>query len=604
MKLLRTFLLATVALCAAFTSQAIRFSIFVDDAATIHMTANNVDVTLQNGLNTFDYSEWTNIAIEGVNPYVISKILDEAGQEWAVLSNVWEKSLYTTDDGKTFFISVRNIDETRTANFTVNVDNASKVKAVLEGSYLEIPLKNGVNHFTFDPELETSLILQSTIYEYEIFQVKVNGVVDPGFYGNYFIPLSDNCVIDITADYPDTDCEVTFEFPGGNAGFVNLFEINGAPAAFDGSPIHCKAGTKLSIYASNNYDFKYVEINGVLTDWDTGMPLVVNVKGNTNIEICALPWDVYNVYISCTNPNHIELFNGYTIELKRIEIPDTECCIQVRADNPLLTWQPASGCVIKELYIDGQKMDPTRDWWNVSEGTAIEFYTAEKDGNFDFAFWVDDRNDLRFFTFENIDRKHYDTQIKNGYNVITSYEAGNPFTLAWYGDRVTSGFVFLNEELVRPLYADTWNYELELQDEDVVKLYLTTEPEYCNVFFEYENDPQVTIIKDLVANVDKSATDMVVLAGTIFSVSSPEAIAVELNGTELTKTADGKFEFTITAVHNDVKIARTDDGAVGAINAEEADAPIFNLQGMRVNVSKDRLPAGIYISNGQKFIVK
>lgn len=591
-------------MCAAAASNAINFNINIEDASTIHMTANEVTVPLENGLNSLDLSEYTSIAIEGVNPYIIAEITDETGQKWAMLSSTWSKSIYTTDEGKTFNIKVRNLDETRTCNFTVNVDDASKVEGVMEGSYLQIPLHNGVNHLAYDPQVETSFIITSPIYGYEIYEVKVNGKVDPGYYGTYFVPLTKDCVIDITANYPDKMCDVNFVFTEGDAGFVNLLEVNGEAYDFDGSPLHVKSGTKLLVYASNNYNYKSVEVNGEYVEWDTQMPLFVTVKENTTIDITAPKWKMFDVYLICTDPKHIELFNGYTVDLQRIEIPSCECSFQVREDNPLLTWRAASGCKIEAIFIDGMEVDASRDWWNVSDGTEIEFVTSAKKSDVDFVFWMDDREgaDLKMFTFENAERKHYDTQVKTGYNLLTTYAAGNPFTLAWYGTNVTSGFVFQNDELVNSLYPNTWNYSLTIEDEDIIKVYLTTDPEYTEVNFDISGNADLKVIKDMIRPVTEK--QMMALSGSLYTISSPNEISVYLNDVAVEANEAGKYEFAVSGDECNVKIIGTDDSGIRDLEVENAVAPVYNLQGMRVGVSTDTLPAGIYVSNGRKFVVK
>lgn len=46
----------------------------------------------------------------------------------------------------------------------------------------------------------------------------------------------------------------------------------------------------------------------------------------------------------------------------------------------------------------------------------------------------------------------------------------------------------------------------------------------------------------------------------------------------------------------------SDTDGVDMILDEENAAPVYNLQGVRVNANE--LPAGIYIRNGKKFVVK
>lgn len=604
MKILRALLLLVAVFATTISSKAINFSIFIENAATIKMTVHGNPVSLHDGLNNFNFAEYTTIELQGVNPYIISEIVDEQDMKWAILSSSWSKSLYTTDEGKTFYIAVRNLDETRTQPFTIKVDDPEKVNVVMEGSYLEVPLQAGENHLSYDPVLETGIIVTSPIYEYIIYKVTVNGIENPGYFGNFFIPLSSDALIDIEANYPDIDCNITFQYSTGEPGFLYYVTVDGQDIDFNGTSLTCKAGSQLLIYASDRYKFNSIKINGNATEWDTGMPLRVPTRGDTEVYIDAKPYRMLDVYVQCTDPQHIELFQGYTINFDRIELNSTESVIQIREDDPLLTWRLAPGCKMEALFIDGEEVDPAKDWVGVQDGTSIQFVTSANNPDIEFVVWVDDLSILRFFNFENANRLHFDTQIKNGYNILSTYSSGNPMTLAWFGEDVVSGIVYNGDEMLYPKYQGTPNYELTLKDKDVVRIFLTTYPEISEVKFDIEEGLITRVTKDFIVPIRNTDTDITVFKGAPISISAIDDIKVSVNGTELTANEDGNFTFDATEDFSTVVVEKAPDSGITAVGEDIRKAAIYNLQGMPVGVAAEDLPAGVYIRDGHKFVIK
>lgn len=81
--------------------------------------------------------------------------------------------------------------------------------------------------------------------------------------------------------------------------------------------------------------------------------------------------------------------------------------------------------------------------------------------------------------------------------------------------------------------------------------------------------------------------------------------AVKVNGEALTPDADGVCTFTVTA---DTKVSICDTDGISDITVEAgaANDAVYNLQGVKVGTrgEMNSLPAGLYISNGKKVVVK
>ena len=111
---------------------------------------------------------------------------------------------------------------------------------------------------------------------------------------------------------------------------------------------------------------------------------------------------------------------------------------------------------------------------------------------------------------------------------------------------------------------------------------------------------------DLIADTDCSAP--VKAAGpTVFTISpvsrADKEIVVKVNDEEI-KPVDGVFTFETKA---DTRVSVTAMSGIGdVITDTTGNADVYNLQGIRVASAADMssLPAGIYIVNGKKTVIK
>ena len=86
------------------------------------------------------------------------------------------------------------------------------------------------------------------------------------------------------------------------------------------------------------------------------------------------------------------------------------------------------------------------------------------------------------------------------------------------------------------------------------------------------------------------------------TISSAVAAKCTLDGEELKADAAGNFSFTVTGNHSVALDVNT--SAIEEISGDdEAVKVVYNLQGIRM-ADPENLPAGIYVINGKKVIVK
>ncbi len=96
--------------------------------------------------------------------------------------------------------------------------------------------------------------------------------------------------------------------------------------------------------------------------------------------------------------------------------------------------------------------------------------------------------------------------------------------------------------------------------------------------------------------------------GTQFEIAKNTTdIEVEVNGVKLStdnaRSLDN-YTFVVTDPETVVKVTKNDGSGVSLIEGEVVEAPVFNLQGIKVADSTRDLAPGLYIVAGKKVVVK
>ena len=107
-------------LAGSLTANAINVTFRVSDADAVLMDINGTVTTLQAGNNSFNLDEYTYATFSGVSPYIITGVTNSSGTPESIYGGMWYKSIYSSDEGQVYTISVKNLDETRTASVQGN----------------------------------------------------------------------------------------------------------------------------------------------------------------------------------------------------------------------------------------------------------------------------------------------------------------------------------------------------------------------------------------------------------------------------------------------------------------------------------------------------
>jgi hypothetical protein len=184
----------------------------------------------------------------------------------------------------------------------------------------------------------------------------------------------------------------------------------------------------------------------------------------------------------------------------------------------------------------------------------------------------------------------------------------NEFTVSAYGPDFSYLYVYLNDVEVEHPYTYAYGYVyVSFNDGDVLKAFLTGEPTAKNVTFDLASlgDAEIAVKKDLITTVANPADGFTAFPGTQVDITSDDYISVVVND-EAVEAVDGTYTFTV-ADDTTVKVSTKETSISSvAVSDKVTNNDVFNMQGIRVaNTSNMKaLPAGIYIVNGSKVVVK
>lgn len=599
---------AALLLAGSLTAEAINVTFHVDYANAVTMRFNGTSQTLAQGDNSFDLSEFDYLSFEGIQPYVIQSVSNSSGTPESVYSGMWYKSISSSDEGQTYNISVKNLDEARTASCTVSVDDPSLVRASFLGTYAVVNLSEGDNTVKYDPELENTLVISSSDYYKPIYKVTLDGADVTSQSGTYYVQLSQGCQVDITAKIPEVPVTVTFSYSEEGAGAISSVAVDGQPVEdFDGTTVNMTAGQSLTINPNMAYNITAFKINDEQKYWSgTYAYKIQSVTADTQIYVEAHPYSTIGVTVKVSDPDQLVLYRGYSYQNDIVALTSTETVVELPENNTVMSWKAADGCYLKSVKVNGEAY--TNEYVNCSDGMVIEFETEAIVMDKTAVVWIDDRNAPdSYFSFQTATREQLGENMTSGYNTIAFYDGYNPFGLSWYSNTPVVGKVYVNDVPEVPRFEGSTTYELTLADGDVVKVFYAAEPVDCSVKFTLGEGVTANVTRDVICDVADLGATLSCFAGTQINIAkADDSIDVKVNGEALTALEGGEnYQFVVTAPETNVEITARDPNSIDGITGDSAvAAPVYNLQGVKVSETLEGLPAGIYITSGRKVVVK
>ena len=570
-------------------------------------------VDLVEGNNLIELpSSYSYIQINNVDPYLITSIVKNGSSNETVSQGkscrltFWDQSIVAT-----YEITTKNMDEARTASFTLIADDPSLFTAQLTGTYTTLELVEGENTVMYDPEVEKGLeISAKNSTTKPIYKVTLDGEEVTKGYSSYNVTLSQDCVVEVTAIIPPVPVTVTFNYATEESfGSISSVKVDGETVEdFDGHTVNMKAGQQITINGSSMYKYNSFKVDGN-TQYITGSyPYTGLVLNDVVVAVDASKYASFNITVKVTDPSQLKLYRGYSYNNDRIELTSTENTIEVFENNTTISWEKEAGCEILSVKVNGEPFSGYGQNTRVEEGTVLEFETKAIELDKTAVLWVDDAAKAESFSLTASDNTVIfggSIAAATGYNEFVFNSGWNDFTLSFTGTDLVNK-VYVNGEAVE---EEEGVRMLNLADNAVVKVFLAEEPVSCDVKFEVADDVKdLTVTHDVILvdnDIETISKGYSCFNGTEFKVAEGEVkLQVSVNGENIT-AEEGNFVFVVTQPETVVKVSENIGDSVEAItDAAAAPTAVFNLHGVKVSDTTDNLPAGLYIVAGKKVVVK
>lgn len=594
-------------------SDAITVKLTINDVSGVTVKANYEKVPVQNGENTISVNAYSSLEVTTDEDYILESVTDDG-----VIKTSWGGSatMYYYTDGDEALVNVvnRKLSDVRTGSFTMDVDDPSKVSASLMQTWKSVgQLVPGVNTVHFIPGVETALSLSAKSGGVPFYQVTKDGTEITGSYGNYEMSVAEGMNVVVKTDFPDISVPVKISYTEGGEGFINKVVVaDNEVINFNDPDFQVHLGDRVQLYGNTaDYKFNSMVINGKTENYFYS-PYSFVVTKETEILIDATKYTMLPYVVNVDNASAVKVVSGDYYQNNVVELVNGANNLEISSANPRLTITPADGYVIESVKVDGAVINTSYEGskqYNVTidgENTVVDITTSAIVRDQVLVIYAEDLAPFYYSYFQNSERAYL--TVEQGYNVINyaTFEMP-PMQFALYSSlEVNPLQVYLNNALVAPTYENGSSYTLnEFDNYSVLKLYVTT-PELYNVTFDIEDGVDAEVVRDMAIPVD-TAAGFEALTNTMVTVDTKgQGVVVKVNDAVQTPE-EGIVSFAVTGNTN-VSIAKDVVDGIEAVGAENAYR-VYNLQGIEVLRNADAsaveaLPAGIYVVNGKKVVVK
>lgn len=603
-------LLAAGLLASGLTASAqeeISFTIKVNEPNTVAYSSEYgmAPVTLTEEETVVTATDWgygvyVNLTLVD-DDYFFKDVTDSTGAPIGYVS-ITDAS-FTAYGDNIYEVEVYNAAANRTASFTLNVDDPSMVKANFNNR-ANVSINENTQIVKFNPEEENVLSIAGTSDYKPLYSVKLDGATVDDYYGTFEVPLTDGCVIDVEANYPDIYYTVNLLYGEGAEGFFTKATIDGEQVEdFDGKSFQAQMGSQVMVYGdTQNYMFENLSVNGEEQTYFYGY-YRFNIYEDTELLVGAHKAGTVNFTVNVNKPECVTVYhnNGYGSGDRTVfELNEGDNPLELSEKSNEVNFEANPGCYIVSVT---DQTGEVYEWGYFAAKEGYTYYIVAEELTIDqtAVIYLDDMQpDYYFYSYYDLNSSYSPLDLEKGYNVIPFGAGLNPFSFSWYG--APEGQLYINDELISPMFEGTTTYNVSLEDKDVVKIFLAEAPTTCNVTFYAPEGVEASVVRDVITEVADYAAGFTAFNGTQVNISGSDLTEVKANGTDV-EAEDGVYTIIINE-DTEICFNGVESGVAAMQNA--ADAPVYNLQGIKVGTraSIKSLPAGVYVVDGRKVAVK
>ena len=457
----------------------------VDDVNRVSVKVNYMPVVnLANGINEVTVPQYGALTIEAKQGYYLKFVRKQNKKEEFVeqnISNLTTCNVYVSeaDNGALFTVNSADLAAARTGSCTVNVDNALKVRVSRNESHTSVELQNGENTVKWIPNTEKTLVITNANYgDAPIYKVTLDGNDVASSGGQYFVTLTDGCVVDIKADYPDVSYPVKFNFSNEAAkGVISKVMADGVEVKnYNDADFKLKAGTKLSLtFDQNNYALDAFKVNG------TAVTIYGNyecyVKDNLTFDVQAHKYATVKAVLTVDNAANITAYEGQSYNNKVITLQNGSNNIELGEKNNVIQIKPNSGCKIESIKANGTPVTANYEGAyeiRLTDRMTIEVTTSAIVRDQKAAVVIDDIS-LANYGFNFYRSDHSTVKMQTGENTVMFSADDHHFMLGAYGNDLSKMVVKLNGTKLNPSYPGGTSFEFDLSNGDRLEVLLKGE---------------------------------------------------------------------------------------------------------------------------------
>ena len=539
-------------------------------------------------------------------------------------------------EGRVYKIETLNYDDVRTASYTLNITDSYYDVLARRPDNTKIGLKTGENTVKFDPATESELRLSVEGASRPLYSVKHNGTkVDYNASMIHEITLADGDVIEVTSEWPAKDVDLVINLPEDSEGLLKSVKYGSWPSETtitdvkSGEPVAVPCGKTITI-ALNSSDFQIesVKVNGDEATLNYGdLKMFVGEEAVT-VDVAAHKYGTLHYTLKVNDYEHLVYRKGssyatpieLTASVTEDEIDEKSNSIYIKAASEycIASVNDAEG---NPIEISGSGEVKVKDNMEINVDVQAIVYDGQ------WALWVEDINDVKdywdgskksAYYYKGSDSTIYLTEENDGYTHIAMSTMEKASFYVTVTLDVNKAYGYINEELIPAGWSDaTVTKTFVPENGDVLRVYTKgVEPELCAVEFSLVGDGAAKfegakVVTDYLKEREGWKDGLSLLEKTPVTVVLPEGAgeaSVKLDGEALEADENGNYSFIVSAPH---KIEISSASGIAGVDADGAAQTItvYNLQGIKLldNASKaelKNLPAGLYIINGQKQVVR
>lgn len=443
---------------------------------------NNFGQTLAlvNGENKVEVPQYGSLTFEATEGnFLASVIRSQLGKETTTQAITAYKTctVYVSnlDKGSLFDVQSGSLTEARDAQFTLTVDDASKVGAQIVETQSMVRLSNGSNDIRFVNGTEKTLLLRNSQgYGNILYKVTVNGnEVKPNSEYQYVVDITPGAKVDVQANYPDVDVPVRFNFSDPSVqGIISRVTVDNVEQTNFADPnFTVKAGKQIAItFNTTNFALDEFKVNGTVTPI-YGMYNTL-ITAATTFDIKAHAYKQLHAKVSIDNADNVTLYEGYSYQNKIIQLVNGQNDVVVNEQNNIVQLKPKSGVKIKNVTVNGETVNPQYDGTyeiRIADQMEINITTAAIVRDQAATIIIDDLSAAQYgFQFTRSDRST--VEVKNGKNTVMFAADDNTFQFGAYGADANVMKVYLNGEVVNPAYPGSTSYQVSLKNGDTLEI--------------------------------------------------------------------------------------------------------------------------------------